>query len=682
YSKMKISKIPTIIFFLVPLLFSLEAIAQQKTQNGATNSSHVTYIIKKNIIVDKPVSPLLYGTMIELGFGRSDNLCAEMLYNLDFEEDEPISGAGWLEYDRPKSELEDWWHSGYEECKWYLHKNPEDSLSSFTKVSDNYWPASHGKTFISLVNKSGSDNIYFAQDSIYLQKNTGYHFSGLFSNGEYFSADKYSKRSVDVTIGFYPAGDFSHPLEEKTISVNTIQFNSFETDLPAINYQGFATFAIKLAHEKKVSLDLLSLMPADNQKGWRKDVVQLTKNQVGAGIIRFPGGCFASLYNWRDGVGERDQRPVNYKTWWGNVLVNDIGTIEFAEFCRMTKAEPFLCVPVMFGTPENARDWVDFCNSPNNELRKRAGHPKPLQVKYWELDNEPYRKYDAITYAKRCVEFAKMMKKVDPGIKLVMGNYWVFHKKFKEMLDITYPYIDLITNRGGSMEELASDLKVLASFNKMHHTNIRLCHTEFRAPLERAGQGTDGLNKPKEDDKETLFTKAVRWQYGMSVLDQYIQFQNFGGDFAFANFVNYSDGWGENIINIPKEDPFLSSVGKAMELLHKLPVAYPLKIENKNIDPDVELQAAWNKQKNRFTLIILNYAHAKKELHFDLADLGVSFAAKQKLYIVSANKMTDFNSPAHKDAISNKDSEAQISGRNFSINVVPNSATAIVFDVK
>jgi len=587
-----------------------------------------------------------------------------------------------LVYDRPKPELENWWHSGYEECQWYLHKDPEDGLSSYTKVRNNYWPSAHGKTFIALENKSNSHPVYFAQDSIYIRKNVGYHFSGLFSNGTYFSADKYSKRSVDVTVGIYPEGDFSHPLAEKTISINTNQFNLFETNFPSLNYQGFATFAIKLAHGKKVSLDLLSLMPADNQKGWRKDVVQITKNQVAPGIIRFPGGCFASLYNWRDGVGERDQRPVNYKTWWGNVLVNDIGTIEFTEFCRMTKAEPFLCVPLMFGTPENARDWVDFCNNPNNELRKRAGHPKPLQVKYWELDNEPYRKYDAITYAKRCVEFAKMMKKVDPGIKLVMGNYWVFHKKFQEMLDITYPYIDLITNRGGSMEELASDLKVLASFNKMHHTNIRLCHTEFRAPLERAGQGTDGLNKPKEDDKETLFTKAVLWQYGMSVLDQYIQFQNFGGDFAFANFVNYSDGWGENIINIPKEGPFLSSVGKAMEFLHKLPVAYPLKIENKNIDPDVELQAAWNKQKNRFTLIILNYAHEKKELHFDLADLGVSFAAKQKLYVVSANKMTDFNSPAHKDAISNKDSEAQISGSNFSVNVAPNSATAIVFDVK
>ncbi len=175
---MKKTKYPKIIFFFLALvLFSIGAIAQQKIQNVAANSIQDTYIIKKNIIVDKPVSPLLYGSMIELGFGRSENPWAEMFYNRDFEEDEPISGAGWLEYDRPKPELENWWHSGYEECKWYLHKGREDSLSSYSKERDNYWPAAHGKTFISLVNKSGSDNIYFAQDSMYIRKNTGYHFS-------------------------------------------------------------------------------------------------------------------------------------------------------------------------------------------------------------------------------------------------------------------------------------------------------------------------------------------------------------------------------------------------------------------------------------------------------------------------------------------------------------------------
>lgn len=364
-------------------------------------------------------------------------------------------------------------------------------------------------------------------------------------------------------------------------------------------------------------------MPANNRKGWRNNVVELTKNNLPSAIMRFPGGCFASLYNWRDGVGNRDQRPVNYETWWGNALVNDVGTGEFVDFCRMTNQVPFICVPVMFGTPENARDWVDFCNNSKNEQRIKGGYTQPLNVKYWELDNETYRRLDAITYANKCVEFSKAMKKVDPKIKIVMGNYWLFHAKFKEMLEIAYPYIDLISNRGGSMEELADDIKVLAAFNKKHNTNIELCHTEFRAPLERIGKGTDGLNKPKDaDDKETLFTKAVRWEYGMSVLDQFIQFQHFGGDFAFANFVNFSDGWGENLINVPKDRTFLSSVGKAYEFLNKLSIAYPLKIENKDIDQDVELQIAWNQQKTKCTLIILNFANTKKEINFDFSDLG------------------------------------------------------------
>jgi alpha-N-arabinofuranosidase len=679
-------------FFLFSILFlcCFAGFGQQKINTvfkPVTSTSIVrspnTYFITKDITVAKPVSPLLYGSMMELGFGRSENPWAEMLYNRDFEDDKKVLGQGWLQYDRAAPQLEDWWNTGYDESKWFLKKSPDDTQSTFSKEGDGYWPSAHGKNFISLDNKSKTDAIYFAQDSVYLHKNMGYNFSGLFSNGSYFSADKFSDRIIEVTVGLYADGDFTKPLAEKKLSINTIQFNLFETSLPPVNYEGFATFAIKLDHQKKVSFDLLSLMPANNRKGWRNDVVELAKNNLPSAIMRFPGGCFASLYNWRDGVGKCDQRPVNYETWWGNALVNDVGTGEFVDFCRMTNQEPFLCVPVMFGTPENARDWVDFCNNPKNEQRIKAGYTQPFNVKYWELDNETYRRFDAITYAQRSVEFAKAMKKVDPKIKIVMGNYWVFHDKFKEMLEIAYPYIDVITNRGGSMEEMESDLKVLAAINKKHHTNITLCHTEFRAPLERKGKGTDGLNKPKDaNDKETLFTKAVRWEYGMNVLDQFIQFQNFGGDFSFANFVNFSDGWGENLINDPKEGPFLSAVGEAYKFLRKLSIVYPVKIENKNMDGDVVLQAAWNKQKTQFTLIILNFSGVTKELPFNLKDLATSFKATQKIYEIATDKLTDFNSPSHKDAITLKESESQIKGNDFTRSVLPNTATAIVFEVK
>lgn len=679
-----LKKLKTAIILLGFSVATLNVAAQKKVfkvnQKLAKNLER-TYVVKKEIIVNEPVSPLLYGSLVELSFGRSDNIWAELLYNRDFEIDVSYSSNGWLVYDRKTPQLEDWWHSGYEEAKWYFKKAKADNVSSFEKVRPDYWPSAHGKAFISLTNKSKDASVYFAQDSIYLKKGVGYHFSGLFSNGTYFSAEQFGKK-LDVTIGLYQNGDFSKPLAEKTLSINSNQFNKFETDLPPVDYKGRATFAIKLDPGKHVSFDLLSLMPSDNKEGWNGGVVDMMKNKVPSGIIRFPGGCFASLYNWRDGIGKRDERPVSYNTWWGNIMTNDIGTVEFVDLCRETNAEPFLCVPVMFGTPENARDWVDFCNNPNNELRNRIGRPEPLNVKYWELDNETYRRLDAITYAKKCVEFSKAMKKIDPTIKLVMGNYWVFHDKFKEMLEIAYPYIDLITNRGGSMEELTGDLKILAEFNAKHKTNIKLCHTEFRAPLEREGPGTDGLNKPANAKEESLFTQTVRWKYAMSVLDQYLKYQRFGGEFAFANFVNYTDGWGENEINIAKEGPFLSAVGKAFEFLNKLAIAYPLKIENENIDRNIELQAAWNKEKNKLTLVILNYSGDKKNLYFNLKDLGVSFKAKQQLNIVSANSMKAFNSPTDKNAVKSQLASLAIRKTNFPLEVLANSATAVEFDVK
>ncbi|TDG36227.1 hypothetical protein EZJ43_09495 [Pedobacter changchengzhani] len=643
-----------------------------------SNNTLVTYNIKQDIIVSEPVSPLLYGNLLELGFGRSENIWAELLYNRDFEFDKPYSNEGWLTYDRKTPQLEDWWHSGYEESKWHFVKANTDNSSTGERLTTGYWPTAHGKFFVTLDNKSGNTPVYYAQDSLYLKKGVGYHFSGLFSNGTFFSGDQYG-RKVEVIVGLYPNGDFTKPIVEKTFSINSNQFNKFETDLPPTQYEGRATFAIKLVGKTNLSFDLLSLMPSNNVKGWNGDVVKLMNNSVPAGIIRFPGGCFASLYNWRDGIGKTEDRPVSYDTWWGNIFTNDIGTVEFVDLCKETKAEPLLCVPVMFDTPENARDWVDFCNNPNNELRNRIGRPEPLNVKYWELDNETYRRLDAISYAKKCVEFAKAMKKVDPTIKLIMGNYFVFHDKFEEMLEIASPYIDIISNRGGSVEELTGDLKVLAAFNAKHKTDIKLCHTEFRAPLEIEGPAADGLNKPVNESKESLFTQSVRWKHGLSILDQYIKYQKFGGAFAFANLVNYTDGWGENEINIAKEGPFLSAVGKSVAFLNKLAISYPLKIENESAVKDVAVQAAWNDKKDQLTIVVLNFSTQKKSLSFNIEDLKNQFKNDQKVITLSAKSLMSFNSPTDKEAVNSINSTMNIKNKKFVLNVNANSATAVEF---
>ena len=254
----------------------------------------------------------------------------------------------------------------------------------------------------------------------------------------------------------------------------------FAVTLPAVAQAGRVTLAIRVPPGRKLVCDNLSLMPQDNIGGIRREVVAAFRATPQA-IIRFPGGCFASTYRWQDGIGELDTRPVDLHNWWDNPLLNDFGTVEFLRFCRQAGAEPMLCVPVMFGDPMNAADWVAFCNKPGHRLHAKAGLKEPLPVKFWELDNETYRRLDAITYARRCVEFSKAMKRVDPTIQTIMNCYWIYHTKLKEMLDIAGPYIDIVNNRGGNIAELRGDLAELDRYNTAHHRRIGLCHSEYRA---------------------------------------------------------------------------------------------------------------------------------------------------------------------------------------------------------
>jgi len=164
-----------------------------------------------------------------------------------------------------------------------------------------------------------------------------------------------------------------------------------------------------------------------NVDGFRKDVLEATR-AIRPPIIRWPGGNFASGYHWEDGVGPRDRRPVRFDLAWKGLEPNQFGTDEFIEFCRRTGAEPYICVNMGSGTAEEAARWVEYCNltTQTHHAQRRAslGHPQPHGVKYWGLGNEAYGEwqighFSADGYSKSCYEYAKLMRRVDPSIKLV-----------------------------------------------------------------------------------------------------------------------------------------------------------------------------------------------------------------------------------------------------------------------
>ena len=131
-----------------------------------------------------------------------------------------------------------------------------------------------------------------------------------------------------------------------------------------------------------------------NTRGIRNDVVAALK-EISPSVVRWPGGCFADTYHWKDGIGPKDQRPSIVNTNWGGVTEdNSFGTHEFLDFCELIGAEPYLCVNVGSGTVQEAAEWVEYVNtdakSPMTALRKKNGREKPWNVKYWAVGNESW----------------------------------------------------------------------------------------------------------------------------------------------------------------------------------------------------------------------------------------------------------------------------------------------------
>jgi alpha-N-arabinofuranosidase len=117
--------------------------------------------------------------------------------------------------------------------------------------------------------------------------------------------------------------------------------------------------------------------------------------------LRWPGGCFADEYHWRDGIGPRAERPKMVNTHWGGVTEdNSFGTHEFLDLCEQLsspgglRCEPYICGNVGSGTVQELSQWVEYCNfdgvSPMAKLREANGRKTPWNVRFWGIGNESW----------------------------------------------------------------------------------------------------------------------------------------------------------------------------------------------------------------------------------------------------------------------------------------------------
>ncbi|MEZ4995589.1 MAG: alpha-L-arabinofuranosidase C-terminal domain-containing protein [Saprospiraceae bacterium] len=131
-----------------------------------------------------------------------------------------------------------------------------------------------------------------------------------------------------------------------------------------------------------------------NTNGVRNDVIKALKD-LDIPNLRWPGGCFADTYHWKDGIGPKSERPTLVNRWWGGVLEdNSFGTHDFLNMCELLGTEPYMAANVGSGTVQELIDWVQYVSHPKDspmaELRKQNGREEPWKVKFWGIGNEAW----------------------------------------------------------------------------------------------------------------------------------------------------------------------------------------------------------------------------------------------------------------------------------------------------
>ncbi|MDD3726229.1 MAG: alpha-L-arabinofuranosidase C-terminal domain-containing protein [Candidatus Ratteibacteria bacterium] len=228
-----------------------------------------------------------------------------------------------------------------------------------------------------------------------------------------------------------------------------------------------------------------------DEDGLRKDVMETLK-QLDMTAMRWPGGNFASGYHWLDGVGPKEKRPVVKDLAWQTPEPNQFGIDEFIKLCRKMRWYPMITANMGTGTPEEARNWVEYCNLPSGtkyaDIRTANGNKEPHNVKLWCLGNEMDGEWQLghlppDHYAIKAQQAAKMMKDVDKEIELVVcGSSSIFMPTYMDwdyiVLDYTWDLVDYISLHryvGNPNNDTPDFLAVTNSINRQIEEMASVC---------------------------------------------------------------------------------------------------------------------------------------------------------------------------------------------------------------
>ncbi|MBR7063337.1 MAG: hypothetical protein IKI42_09935 [Clostridia bacterium] len=624
-----------------------------------------------------PISSKLASNFIELGYGlQVEGMAAEMFFNRSFEPFYPYRMINKLWFDLLEDERDlssrcetdwrvfDWYHSSFEHNAWFAFPGTagyqeirDDSTFviadspladvHIAQVEDN----NHGRFAMKVTNRSAKQG-GLAQDGKYCFPGVEYRFRGKvrkLSGVGMLRAALFCEGTVDEPVCVAELGDVTGDYTEVAAVLR-------------VKLEGRYTFVLLTPSGSEYVCDDFSLTPGDAVRGFKKNAVEAGR-YVSPKVIRWPGGCFASFYDWRSGVGP--VRLPSYSYFWGGMQYNDIGTDELATYAEAVGGESMICVNMyhpfkrffdyvppesLDGDPndrtlraalhgrdliqfsnieQGAKDaaaWVEYCNgdasTEGGRMRIANGREKPYNVRYWEMDNECHRWFRPDEYARTCVLYSRAMKAVDPSIKIGMISYCYGNEALSGMLEIAGEDIDFLADRGFGENDLEYKLALITGYNQKHGTDIKYCNTEW-LPLN----GADLYNMvPRSETHTNKCFMFSKWSYALDAAATLMMWQRHGDIVDFVNFNNMANTHSQSVIETPKEGAFVTASGMMMHRFANTKAYRTLILDgyHANRTDPLQVQLSVNVSGDTLVLNVLSRTEEGGELDLDLSAFNVT----------------------------------------------------------
>jgi len=616
--------------------------------------------------IKEPISPYIYGQFIEhLGRCIYGGIWAEMVEDRKFYypitekykpwgdktgrpwttgEFPPIIASPWKVLGPSGSVTMDWRNPYVGEQAAFIHLNRNDT---------------------------GDGPIGIAQEGFALRKDKSY-------KGRIVLAGIEEAAPIEIRLLFQDGTIISHSIETLKPAYDTFPFE-FSAPVPDEN----VTLEIISYGTGYFKVGTLSLMPDDNIRGWRPEVITLLR-ELNAPIYRWPGGNFVSGYNWKDGIGDPDKRPPRKNPAWTGVEHNDVGIHEYMDLMELLDSEAFIAVNTGLGTVKEVAEEVEYCNgaenTPMGRLRAKNGRKSPWYVSWWAVGNEMYGGWQLghmplANYVKKHKQVAEAMWRRDESIKLVaVGEVGTWSETMmRECAD----HMTLISEHIYSGERPGV----------LGHTNQLAEAIRWKGDAHRKYRETIG---GLEDKDIRIAMDEWNYWYGPHVFGElgvrYFHKDGLGIAIGLHTFFRNSDlyfmaNYAQTVnvigcIKTTRTEAAFAATGLVLKLYREFFGSIPVEVSG--APEPLDVAAAWTEDKKAFTVAVVNPMSKTQQLPVNWEEMPIM--QKGVKYTIAHKDAMAYNVPGIEPSVQIK--KASLGRIPQQLRVKPYSITIYRWDTK